>query len=75
MTGSRAAARRVTEHVLADCVDLQHLKLSAVHIEFISLFDDTQDVWSDEDYRLLEPVSDIALWSRPDELERLLGAA
>jgi hypothetical protein len=36
-------------------------------LKFISLFDDTLDVWNEEDFRLVEDISDIAYWSRADE--------
>jgi hypothetical protein len=74
-TGSRAAARRVTEHVVAGLYDLSHLRLVQPQLSFVSLFDDTEDVWQDEDFRLVEPLSTISRWSRPDELEQVLGAA
>ena len=74
-TGSSGAARRISEHVLAGCVDLNYLKTSQPHLGVISLFDDTEDVWREEDFRLVEQHSEIALWSRPDELERILMAA
>ncbi|MHB1953824.1 MAG: hypothetical protein ACYCOU_08725 [Sulfobacillus sp.] len=45
-------------------------------LRFISLFDDTTDVWPDEDFPLVESISDISRWSRPDEfLQMLAGAA
>ena len=71
-TGYRGAARRVTEHVLAGCVDLSHLKVNKSRPVFVSLFNDTEDVWRPEDFRLLENDSRIARWSRPDEFEVLL---
>ena len=74
-TGSRGAARRIAEHVLAGCVDLSHLKVSQPHLAFVSLFDDTEDVWREEDFGLVEQQSEVARWSRPDELERILLAA
>ena len=74
-TGSRGAARQVANHVVAGCVDLSHLKVSQPHLEFISLFDDTEDIWREEDFGLVEQQSVIARWSRPDELERALRAA
>ena len=73
-TGSRGAARRITEHVLAGCVDLSHLKVSEPSLTFVSLFDDTQDVWGPEDFGLLEEHSLVARWSRPDEFEHILTA-
>lgn len=71
-TGSRGVARRIIEHVLAGCVDLSHLKASQPHFAFVSLFDDTEDVWRAEDFGLVEDYSEIALWSRRDEFERIL---
>ncbi len=71
-TGSRGAARRIAEHVLSGCVDLSHLKASQPSLAFVSLFDDTEDVWREEDFGLVEDYSEIARWSAPDELERIL---
>jgi hypothetical protein len=72
-TGSRSAARNVAEHVVAAWHDLSHMH--AQSIGFISLFDDTADVWSDEDFKLVDSLSEIARWSRPDEFEGVLRAA
>jgi len=74
-TGSRAAARRVTEHVVAALYDLNHLKLAESKPSFVSLFDDTEDVWQEEDFRLVQELSTVARWSRPDEFEAILRAA
>lgn len=74
-TGSRAAARRVTEHVVAGLYDLSHLKLVQPQLSFVSLFDDTENVWQEEDFRLVQDLSSVARWSRPDELEAMLRAA
>jgi hypothetical protein len=41
----------------------------------LSLFDDTADVWAEEDFRLVESISDVSRWSRPDELVELLEQA
>ena len=71
-SGSRAAARRVSEHVVAGCFDLLHLS-EAGEASLISLFDDTTDVWQPEDLNLVEGVSETVMWSRPDELERVLA--
>ena len=73
-TGTRGATRRITEHVLAGCVDLSHLRMSKPDLTFVSLFDDTQDVWREQDFRLVADHSEIAYWSRPDTLERILTA-
>jgi len=74
-SGSRAAARRVTEHVVAVWHDLSHLRAGGPQISFVSLFDDTTDVWTDEDFNLVESLSDVYRWSRPDELVDFLKAA
>ena len=72
-TGSRAASRSIAEHVLAGCVDLHHLTTAEPACSFIALFDDTADVWREEEFRLVETHSSIARWSRPDQLRDLLG--
>ena len=74
-TGSRRVTRRIAERVLAGCIDLNHLKDSQPHLSFVSLFDDTEDVWRKEDFSLVGQHSEVARWSRPDEFERLLLAA
>ncbi len=73
-TGTRGATHRIAEHVLAGCVDLSNLKADRSDLVFVSLFDDTQDVWRDEDFALVEQHSEVALWSRPDEVEQILSA-
>ena len=70
-TGSRGNAGRLAEHVLAACVDLNHLK-EQQRTRFISLFDDWADVWREEHFRLVDEYSEIAFWSQPDALEQLL---
>lgn len=74
-TGNRSTARSVAEHVLAAWYDLNHLAAGPEALRFVSLFDDAADVWADEDFRLVEGLSSIARWSRPDEFERLLSEA
>ena len=74
-TGSRGATKRIAEHTLAQWYDLSHLRVGLEPLLFVSLFDDTSDVWSPEDFRLVEQVSDVALWSRPEDFERALAAA
>lgn len=73
-TGSRAAARGVAEHVLAAWFDLSHLQVGPEALRFVSLFDDTLDVWTPEDFRLVEPLSEVTRWSRPDEFAEKLAA-
>ncbi len=74
-TGSRGTVRRLAEHVLAGCVDLNHLKDNQSSLVFVSLFDDTEDVWRPEDFSLVDGHSEIARWSNPDEFESLLRAS
>ena len=74
-SGSRSAARRIAEHVVAGCVDLSHLAREGSQRTLVSLFDDTQDVWRNEDFRLVEQQSRVALWSNPEQFERTLRAA
>jgi len=74
-TGNRAAAHRVSEHVLAAWHDLNHLAAGPEALTFVSLFDDTADVWAEEDFRLVEPLSTVSRWSRPDEFAAVLSEA
>ena len=75
-TGSKSAARGVVEHVLTVWYDLNNLTVGPEGLRFISLFDDTVDVWADEDFRLLGDISTITRWSRTDEvLDTLRRAA
>jgi hypothetical protein len=73
-TGSRSTARSIAEHVVAAWHDLSHMRAQQ-SIQFVSLIDDTADVWGDEDLQLVESLSEVARWSRPDEFEVLLQAA
>jgi hypothetical protein len=73
-TGSRAAARSVSEHVLAAWYDLSNLGVGPEGLRFVSLFDDTMDIWSDEDFKLVDKLSVISRWSRPDEFYEVLAA-
>jgi hypothetical protein len=66
-TGSRSASKAIAEHVLATWYDLSNLKVGPEALQFISLFDDTADVWSSSDIHLLAELSEIARWSKPEE--------
>jgi len=74
-TGTRSAARPVAEHVVAAWHDLSHLAAGPEALHFVSLFDDTADVWADEDFRLVESLSTVRRWSRPDEFVDVLSEA
>lgn len=71
-TGNRGAARRVSEHVVAAWHDLNHLVSGPDGLAFVSLFDDTVDVWEAEDFLLVEGLSTVSRWSRPDEFLEVL---
>lgn len=71
-TGSKSAAMRQTEHVVAGWVDLRHLRERESELAMLSLFDDTRDVWNEEHFRLAEQMSEVALWSQRDRFEQML---
>ncbi|PYP88691.1 MAG: hypothetical protein DMF61_05780 [Blastocatellia bacterium AA13] len=72
-TGSQAAAGRIVDHVVANWYDLNHLLLTPQPLRLVSLFDDSIDIWTQENIRLVGDLSDIAYWSRPDEFYQLLA--
>lgn len=74
-TGSKSAARSIVNHVHTAWYDLNHLAVGPEAVRFISLFDDTADIWSDEDFRLAEQLSTVTLWSNPAEFAEVLDSA
>ncbi len=74
-TGSRAAARQLSEHVVAGWYDLNHLRVTPQGPRFISLIDDTSDVWSSADFELVGSISEIERWSQSSEFVERLRAA
>jgi len=74
-TGSRTAARAVVNQVHTAWYDLNHLAVGPEALKFVSLFDDTADVWSEEDFRLAEQLSTVTRWSQPDEFAEVLADA
>ncbi len=73
-TGSSAAARGIVEHVFTQWHDLSHLKVGPEALKFVSIFDDTMNVWSDYDLKLLDELSEVTFWSKPEELIEKLAA-
>jgi hypothetical protein len=71
-TGSRAAANTKANSALAAWYDLSQLKVGRQPLKFISLFDDTLDVWGEDTIRQLGELSDVALWSDPDQFVEML---
>jgi hypothetical protein len=74
-TGSRSAARAVVNQVHTAWYDLNHLVIGPEALSFVSLFDDTADVWADEDFRLAEQLSTVTRWSNPEEFASVLCEA
>jgi hypothetical protein len=74
-TGNRSAARAVTEHTLAMWHDLSQLAAGPEALRFVSLFDDTADVWAPEDFSLLDSLSAVRRWSEPDAFVESLAEA
>ena len=66
-TGAKSASNRIVEHATAAWVDLRNEPLKQKTLKFVSLFDDSVDVWSPEDYKQVEPFSEVVLWSRPSD--------
>ncbi len=71
--GTRPKAQRLTEHVLTGCLDLRELRNGKTPLAFVSLFDDTRDVWREEDFKLMKGYSNVAFWSRRNEIPRILA--
>lgn len=71
-TSSRSNAHGVAAHLLAAWSDLEPLKQSG--LQFVSLFDDTLDVWDPEDFKLLERDSEVVRWTKPDEFLEKIAA-
>ena len=67
-TGSRAAAQEMVLQSTAMWHDLSSWKVGKEAIQFISLFDDTVDVWTQADIKLVDNLSEIAYWSQSNEL-------
>ena len=75
-TGSKSAARPIVNQVHTAFFDLNHFAAGPEALKFVSLFDDTLDVWNEEDFRLAEQLSTVTRWSQPDEFaDVLVGAA
>ena len=72
---SKSAARQRVEQVVAGWYDLRHLKENGDGPATISLFDDTRGEWEQELLRLVEPLSEVALWSQRDRFEQMLVRA
>jgi len=73
-TGNKSAANQRVDTVFATWSEFSHFKVGQQPTRFISLFDDTLNVWTDDNIVQLQDVSDVVYWSRPDELLELVAA-
>ncbi|MGG6296190.1 DUF1828 domain-containing protein [Leptolyngbya sp. AN02str] len=71
-TGSRASAKNLTDRTFTAWYDLRSLKTSLTSASFISLIDDSVDIWSSDSLSLLEEFSDVIYWSQPELLREEL---
>jgi hypothetical protein len=67
-TGNRSAANTKVNNAVAAWVDLNLLQLNTEPLRFISLFDDSLDVWSNSHISQLAEFSQICYASKPEEL-------
>lgn len=72
-TGSRASAQNLTTKVFTEWYDLRGLLSRSTSIRFISLVDDTVDIWSPDNLSLLEEFSEVIYWSQPEILKEQLS--
>ena len=69
---NRTVAQEISARALAAWRDLRYFAVFQETMTFVSLFDDTFDMWADEDFRLVSPFSKVTFWSRPDEFAEVL---
>lgn len=62
--GTKGATAGLVQRSVATWYDMQD---SSAPSQFVSLFDDTVDVWSSSDFAFLDSISNVARWSEPDE--------
>lgn len=74
-TGNRSAAHRIADHVVAAWYDLSQYAAGPEALQFVSLCDDTVDVWTAADLNRVESLSTLAFWSKPEEFSGILSAA
>ncbi|NJK35765.1 MAG: DUF1828 domain-containing protein [Oscillatoriales cyanobacterium SM2_2_1] len=67
-TGNRGAANTKVNNAVAAWVDLNQYQLTTEPLRFISLFDDSLDVWSSSHISQLAEFSEICYASEPEEL-------
>lgn len=71
-TGSKGAANAKADKTIAAWTDLSHYRVRRSPIRFVSLFDDTLDIWAPSIISHVAEYSDIVYWSQPETLTRVL---
>ena len=69
---NRSAARRITDRVVATWYDLGPV-VRGESLGFVSIFDDANDIWTIDDFRLVESLSRVSRWSDPSGLAYTLS--
>jgi hypothetical protein len=67
-TGNRGATQTKVNNSVAAWVDLNSYQLTAEPLRFISLFDDSLDVWSSSQISQVAEFSQVCYLSQPEEL-------
>ena len=70
---SKSSSHSVVEHVFTAWCDLKPSLEKGDAQNFVSLLDDTVDVWEGGDFRLVESVSTVARWARPERFIEALS--
>ncbi len=72
---SPSATNRICDHVLAGWFDIQGLGDGLQKLHRISLFDDEENIWAEQHFKQVEPLSEVRRWSQPDEVAAALRQA
>lgn len=71
-TGSRGAANTKANNVVASWVDLSRLEGKTKSFQFVSLLDDTIDIWKESTINQISEFSNIAYWSESERFVEML---
>lgn len=71
-TGSRAAANTKANNVVAAWVDLSRLEGRTKNFKFVSLLDDTADIWREETINQISEFSKVVYWSESEKFVEIL---
>ena len=73
--GMPSLSEVMVESAAKQWMELKHLTESNSDIQFVTLFDDTSELWTEKHYQKLKPLSVIAKWSQPENLAKILTAS